>query len=784
MASARTRSVTVAGLLLGIGAGALQAADIGRWRALGPTLITSGDGPNRNSVGRVTSIAVDPANPQIIYVGARGSGVWRTQDAGGSWTPVSDALPTLTVAGLAVAPTQPSRVFLATNLGVYRSDNGGDDWAQTFAGDLRPLALDGGAMIVSPRTAETVYLSGCRDGDGGVQRSLDGGVTWVNTLRGCNTSLFMRRGTPSELVAGMQAFGGNPAGVYLTADAGASWRQLKGCPGAALPAVDADAAIRVAQTTGRTYASFKKGASWRLFRTTSVTCEVGGIREPAWEPAWQPDALTGPGLWSLIAADPVDPNLVYATGTQFWVSTDGGQTFARPSPQPHVDHHGFAHDPATSGVIYSGNDGGIYRAERGASGTWTFLGRGIANVEFYDLADSAADPALVIGGTQDNGTSKSVSGDTVWRYVTGGDSGVVEIAPHNGAHWYEAGQAIHQLVRSTNSGGTWTGIGANLPQGCLLASGEYMSAPLSKLAFDPVTPTRLLATCTGVWQGLPWTQVFTPPDNDAARSVAVGRTGVSYTGTRGGRIFASIDGATWVRVFGLPVAAASTDLEPDPIDAGVVYAAFRSGVTRVVRLTRTSGSSLVFAASDLTADLPATALVNAVAVDRLRPFTLLVATTQGVYQGRSGDQGRTWKWSAYNDGLHPAADVHDLEVHPTTGLVRAATFGRGAFEVLTGDPIGSVISVSGRITLLRAHDVGTGFGPPGDQLDAEAIVQIDGAPGMSFGFTLRADANRPAHGGMFDALRDAWRRDRPVVLDYERTGFRSGRLIRVMPAAN
>lgn len=761
----------------------LGAAEVGKWRSIGPILITSGDGPSRNSVGRVTSIAVDPSNPQVIYVGARGSGVWKTTDGGGSWRPVADALPTLTVAGLAVAPTQPSRVFLATPLGIYRSDNSGDTWTQTFAGDLRPFAIDGGAMIVSPRTADTVFLSGCRDGDGGVQRSLDGGVTWVNTLRGCNTSLLMRRGSPSEMVAGMQAFGGAPAGVYRTLDAGATWRRLSGCPGAMLPAVDPDTGIRVAQTVGRTYASFKKGASWRLFRTTAATCVVGGVAEPAWEPAWHPDDTTGPGLWSLIDADPVNANIVYATGTQFWVSTDGGLTFSRPSPQPHVDHHAFAHDPRTPGLVYSGNDGGLYRAQLGASGTWTFLGRGIANVEFYDLADSAADPAIVIGGTQDNGTSKSVNADPVWRYVTGGDSGVVEISPHNGAHWYEAGQAMHQVVRSTNSGGGFAWIGQNLPEGCLLKSGEYMAAPLAKLAVDPVTPTRLLASCNGVWQGLPWTQVFTPPNNDQALAVAVSRNGISFAGTRAGKVFASLDGANWTGVFSLMTPAASSDVEPDPADASVVYATFRTGASRVVRLTRNAGGALAFTAADITFNLPATN-VNAIVVDRLRPFALFVATTQGVYQGRSADRGRTWTWTAYNDGLHAAMDVQDLEVHPTTGLMRAGTFGRGAYEVFTSDPIGSIVTATGRITLLRAHDVGTKFGPPDDQLDVEAVVQLDGAPGMSFGFTLRGGANASTHTGMFESLRDALRRNRPVVLDYERTGFRTGRVIRVMPAAN
>ena len=79
-----------------------------------------------------------------------------------------------------------------------------------------------------------------------------------------------------------------------------------------------------------------------------------------------------------------------------------------------------------------------------------------------------------------------------------------------------------------------------------------------------------------------------------------------------------------------------------------------------------------------------------------------------------------------------------------TGAMRIATFGRGAYEVNTGDPVGSVLSASGRITFLRANDIGTGFGPPSDFLDVEVIVQLDSQPGKSFGFQLRADGNEDA----------------------------------------
>jgi tyrosinase len=90
-----------------------------------------------------------------------------------------------------------------------------------------------------------------------------------------------------------------------------------------------------------------------------------------------------------------------------------------------------------------------------------------------------------------------------------------------------------------------------------------------------------------------------------------------------------------------------------------------------------------------------------------------------------------------------------------------------------------VLQVEGRLSLLRAHDVGTKFGPPSDHLDVEVVVRLDTEPGRAFGFQLRADVNEAARRGMLDALRIAFNDDRRVRLDYQRTGVNNGVLLRV-----
>lgn len=95
-------------------------------------------------------------------------------------------------------------------------------------------------------------------------------------------------------------------------------------------------------------------------------------------------------------------------------------------------------------------------------------------------------------------------------------------------------------------------------------------------------------------------------------------------------------------------------------------------------------------------------------------------------------------------------------------------------------PIGSLQAAEGVIVLLRVHDMGTRFGPPHDQIDAEVIVQLDTQPEKAFGFQLRRDANEGVARGMLDMLRDAFGRARRVHLEFVRVGCRTGRILRVI----
>jgi len=122
--------------------------------------------------------------------------------------------------------------------------------------------------------------------------------------------------------------------------------------------------------------------------------------------------------------------------------------------------------------------------------------------------------------------------------------------------------------------------------------------------------------------------------------------------------------------------------------------------------------------------------------------------------------------------------VVQTQVSPARNLI-AATFGRGVWSLDISDLV-DVLTAEGTVTLLRVHDVGTGFGPPGDFIDVEVVIEMDSQPGKAFGFQLRNDANEAAHRGMLDLLRIAFEGNRRVRIDYFRAGISNGRILRVM----
>ena len=717
--------------------------NVGRWINLGPRRITDSNRhgyPWNDAVGRLSTMAIDPQDTNRIYVGALNSGVWRTTNGGSTWQPIADSLPTLTIAALALDPIDHNRLYMVSaRNGVFRSDDGGTSWSHISTADLDAI-VHGGKLLVSADNPNRLLVVT----KAGIRRSVDGGSNWQLVLSGGSaTGLVNDPTAPNRYYAAIyHETDANVAGIYRSENGGATWNKLQGCTGASFPTNAAKAKITLSMTGAKLFAGFKESDRFRFFRTIGGACAVGGSSWPRWEQGWQ--NTDNPGvLWSGMWSDPTNASFIYLGGTDFWRSTDGGTTFTRssgygtPKDSAHADHHGFGILPGTA-TIFTLNDGGIYRSDkRGELGSWVFIGDGLRTVEIYDLAVAPTSPDLAIIGTQDNGTIKYDGSSAVWKMIAGGDGATVDIDPTDEQILYGMNQYANSIKRSNNGGSSMPGIGGGMPEGAICFNLHFQ--------VHPGTPSTVLASCSydcagGACQGGLWrttnpgvtnfSVLFTPPSGGVNRSAVDRTVNLYYAGSSNGRLYAGPNGANWSEVFANPSGASGvTDIDIDLDDPRTVYVSFaRTGTGRIFRLRRTSAAPTSMTFVDITSDLPAGLRVNTLAVDRLSlapGFTLFAGTPKGVYRGRSTDGGATWHWSKYDDGMPAVVDVRDLEVNPTTGVLRVATYGRSVYEVLTDHPIGSVLAAQGKLTFLRVHDVGTGYGPPSDFINVEVVIKLD-----------------------------------------------------------
>jgi hypothetical protein len=701
----------------------------GQWISIGPAHVFGPALPNHvpplgeyNAVGRLTTIAVDPTDPQIIYVGSpgelgqEGCGIWKTTNSGQTWQPIGDSLPTLAVAAIALDPTDHNRLFIATaDKGVFRSDDAGAHWLNLSAPlHVRTNTADGDhtALLINPLDADVLYLTT----DDGVVRSSDGGQTWPVSLGfGWATSLVMDPQDPDVLYAGILGIG-----IYKTIDGGvlgnASWvLQTQSPLPSPIPAIRAPllAISHPAGTPSATvyalYSTFplntRGDPGWALYRTTDGSSWSGPLFSCA------------PGdtgcLFVVLAADPSNPNLVLLGGPLLYISEIGVTPFTRVPPvendrqpaSPHGDYWELVFDPTNSQYVFTGSDGGIYRStNHGQTDSWSFIGDGITNVEIYDIALARTEPSRILAGTQDNGNIL-YSANLVWDHippdqVQGGDGAAVAIDPTTADIFYAMGQLQDSLGQSLTAGQTFAPFAHGLPDADTTTCAMYNSTFF--LQVHPTVPTTLLACCDSLYRTTTnvapgnWTPFFTPAAGRVVRSAIDVSAGLYYAGTNLGHVFVvPADGSPSQDILSHPNGRNVSDIEADPARPDHVYVSFAppftvnrpcaatTGESRIYELDRQSPPpNPTFTSTDITGNLVSTDLcVNAVAVDPHIPRTLYAGTNRGVYRGRSNATGGPWVWEPYNNGM-PSADVRDLEVHPTTANIDAATYGRSAFELV------------------------------------------------------------------------------------------------------
>lgn len=664
---------------------AARAAGAPAWAFAGPT----------NIGGRVTSLAVQDF--QTFYAGTGSGGLFKTTDGGATFAPVADDAFSLAIGDVTLDPRNPQTVWVGTGeanggggslayggSGVWRSTDGGATW--------QPRGLDAtstiGRVLVHPTDSDRVWVAATgsqftNGPDRGLYRTTDGGATWTRTLfvndstgvvdvavnprspDSLYAATWTRRRTPSD-----RSYGGPGSGLWRSADGGVTWARVPGLP------ADADVGrIGVAVAPSRPNVVYAVMADASGDTRGMYRSEDGGS---TWAtlPIAQSVAF---GWWfGQVRVDPTDWRRVYVPWLNLYGSSNAGQAWTNLLGSMHVDQHALWIDPANPQRLIAGNDGGVYRSTN-AGLSWAKAAGGFPATQFYTAEIDAQQPARLYGGTQDNGTVRTLSGGTAdWAEILGGDGHYVRVDPSDNRYVYAEYQ-YGAFFRSTDGGASF--LSARPGAG----DRANWSAPV---VLDPAAPATLYFGTHRVWRSAnraaSWTAVSPDLTGGPGTGTLVYGTVTTidvspvrdtrlWAGTDDGRVWTTEDGTTWTNVTGpLPTRWVTrvTAHPTNALSAVVTLSGYRWGEAAAHVFRTDDGGATWTAIESGLPDAPA----NDILFDPTDPDRLFLATDVGTFW--SADGGASW--AALGAEL-PLAPVTDLVLHDRT-LV-AATYGRGLFRL-------------------------------------------------------------------------------------------------------
>ena len=657
------------------------AAAIGDpWVPLGPGGISSLQDDMIS--GRLTSIAIDSRDSSTIYVAAAGGGVWKTTNRGARWSPLTDDLPSLASGAVAVDPFT-GGVWYGTGelnfcrdcyygAGVYRSGDGGATWQRVAPENF--LSSPTSFIRFDPRNQGTLFIGRST----ALWKSSDDGATWRVVLQGAITDFAFNSADSSVAYAAVGNFSGSPEnGVYRSADGGETWERVsEGLP-------EQESMGRIALGTAPTDASILYALIVRStdFELNGLYRSVDGGATWSQLPNLPPDIFSedgqGQGAFNLfVRVTPEDAAIVYVGAIGLWRSADFGDTWTNlsESARLHEDQRDIVFDPADPRTFYLIGDSDVWRSSNGGE-TFTSLNSSLAVTQFQTVGLHPSNPALAVGGTQDNGTIL-YRGGFAWQQGRPGDSGAALYSSANPERIYTVARR-HSVRRSDDGGRTFRLISEGLD-----AADRVQFYP--PLLSDPNQPDTLYLGTHRLWRSQDGGEHWLPVSGDLTRGGSATLTALAvapisslvlYAGSSNGQVKVSRNGGiNWFSAAPLP-ARFVTSIAVHPASGTRAFVSMSGFGTGHVFRTDDEGNSW----QDISGNLPDIP-VNVVLLDAVSPDTVYLGTDIGVFV--LAEDG---SWIPLQQGL-PNAVVLGLSQNPATGLLVAATHGRGAFALFLGEP--------------------------------------------------------------------------------------------------
>ncbi|HEV7612628.1 MAG TPA: hypothetical protein VGO37_12165 [Steroidobacteraceae bacterium] len=703
-------------------------------------------GPFRG--GRTRAVTGIPGQPETFLIGAVNGGVWKTTDYGRTWNPLFDSAPTQSIGAIAVAPSDPTIIYVASGEGlqrpdlsvgngIYRSADSGLTWAHLALDDAQQIP----DLAVDPRDPNRLYAAVLGHPFGpsvqrGIFRSLDGGKNWSrvlyiddNTGGSCvkidpqdpnvlYASLWNVRAGPWE---DKNVYNGTAGGLFKSSDGGDHWRRIT----RGLPENLSQIEVAVSPSEpGRLYATAATTAAGDY----SSAAGLGVYRSDDGGESWvrattdpRPALRIGGGDLPIIKVDPKNADVLYSASLVTMKSTDGGAHWSSLRGSPGGDDYQnlWISPDNPRHIALVGDQGAVVTVNDGA--TWSsWLNQPTA--QLYHIGILETFPYRICSGQQESGSvciaTRGNDGEITmrdWRPVGVIEYGYVVPDPLDPDVIYGAGRNV--VTRTHLSTGQVQDI-TPVP----LKTADIRVDRTEPLFFSPQDPHRMYYAANHLYVtadgGQSW-QVVSPdlarenPGPPAsvgaltlpkaadqrgviyAASASALKEGLIWAGTDDGLVWSTRDGGkAWNNVTPPPLTPWSkvTQIEASHFDRDAAYVSvsrFRiDDLKPYIYRTRDGGRTW----TAITGGLPEDAPVNTVREDPARRGLLFAGTEKSV-------------WISYDDGDHwnslqlnlPHTSMRDLAIHDRDLIV--ATHGR-SFWIL--DDIGPLRQFTARLAANEA----------------------------------------------------------------------------------
>ncbi len=642
-----------------------RRADLSNWQPLGPFNHIQANAQPAGQ-GRLNAVTIDPNNSNIWYVGSPNGGLWKSTNAGGNWTPMTDNLPRLGVSAIAVDYNDSNIVYIATGdddadqtptIGVMKSTDGGATWSTTglnvnTIGNMRKMT----ELLIDPANSNKLVCST----DIGVFISTDAGANWTQTLNDIHIrDLRLKPGDGSVV------YGVSSTAFYRSTDGGASFTQVT----SGVPTNTFRMVIDVTPANANYVYIFSSDATDNrehgIFRSTD-SGQSFSTREI--------DSYTLIGnnqVWYNMAMGVSDTNAneLYVGVMDVWKSTNGGQQWDKlnrwdqlTEAYTHADIHGIR---VVGGKVYVVSDGGIYSSTDGGvnfSPHYQDLQIG----EFFNVAIAEGDPDNISGGTQDNGGfGLDVVGD--WRGYHPGDGVNTLITPtdpntyygfiQNGGTLYVSNQGDGWFTRVFKPGGAGNGVWVTPLSAD--GNGDVFAAWDNLYKLDRVNYQWQLVGSLGGY-----TDIMEIAPSDPNRIVSSGHQNlrISYDG---GQTLGFNNNVVGNSIAGIAIHPSNPDIMWITTDGDYQ----NKGIFK----TTDGGQTWI----DITGNFPvATEYPEEIVYQSNHSQNpIYVSTDLGVY--RLDDSSPDWE--PFMVGL-PNTKIEDLEIDIEDGTLTAGTYGRGIWR--------------------------------------------------------------------------------------------------------